>query len=56
MKCSSHNDIDAVSICVNCGKGVCAECKTALRGRSTANAVLTMLLLESSTQGLLQHI
>jgi hypothetical protein len=30
MKCDYHPDRDAVGICVNCGRPVCAECRTIL--------------------------
>lgn len=28
MKCYHHNDLEAVGICVNCGKALCLECAT----------------------------
>lgn len=30
MKCVYHPEIDAIGVCVNCGKGLCTECKTLL--------------------------
>ena len=33
MKCSIHQDIDAVGVCSNCGKGLCSNCKLELRGK-----------------------
>ena len=33
MKCAFHPEVDAVGVCVGCGKGVCAECKTELGGK-----------------------
>lgn len=33
MKCAYHPDVDAIGTCVNCGRGVCVECKTLLGGK-----------------------
>lgn len=37
MKCSYHPERDAVGTCVNCGRPVCAECKTMLGGKNYCN-------------------
>ncbi len=36
-KCAYHSEADAVGACVNCGKLVCAECKTVLGGKIYCN-------------------
>ena len=36
-KCAYHSNREAVGACVNCGKLVCEECKTALRGKTYCN-------------------
>lgn len=33
MKCAVHSEIDAIGVCVDCGKGLCPECKIELLGR-----------------------
>jgi hypothetical protein len=33
MKCINHYDIDAVGVCVRCGKGLCIDCKRELGGK-----------------------
>jgi hypothetical protein len=34
MKCSTHPDVDAVGVCVNCGKAVCPTCSTLIGGKT----------------------
>ena len=33
MKCAYHPEVDAIGSCVNCGKLICAECRTTLGGK-----------------------
>ena len=33
MKCSYHPEIDAIGVCITCGKGLCTECRVALTGK-----------------------
>jgi hypothetical protein len=33
MKCINHHDVDAVGVCVKCGKGLCIDCKRELGGK-----------------------
>lgn len=33
MKCTNHPEIDAVGICVKCGKGLCVECTKEIGGK-----------------------
>ncbi len=37
MKCAYHAEVDAVGACVNCGRLICAECKTVLGGKIYCN-------------------
>ena len=37
MKCAYHPEIDAIGACVNCGRLVCAECKTVLNDKIYCN-------------------
>lgn len=37
MKCSYHPDVDAVGACINCGRLICAECKTVVGGKIYCN-------------------
>jgi hypothetical protein len=34
MNCYVHTDISAVGVCVNCGRGVCAQCATAVGAKT----------------------
>ena len=34
MKCVNHPEKDAVSMCVSCGTGLCADCRQVVRGAS----------------------
>ena len=34
MKCSTHPDVDAVGVCINCGRAVCATCRTVVGGKT----------------------
>ncbi len=34
MKCSTHPDVDAVGVCVNCGRAVCSRCRTVVDGKT----------------------
>jgi hypothetical protein len=38
MKCSTHPDVDAVGVCVNCGRAVCSECRTVVCGKTYCSA------------------
>jgi TM2 domain-containing membrane protein YozV len=33
MKCYTHNDVDAIGTCVECGKALCADCMVNANGR-----------------------
>jgi hypothetical protein len=33
MKCSNHDDREATGICIQCGKGLCIECKREVGGK-----------------------
>lgn len=41
MKCSNHPDVDAVGVCVNCGRAVCAACRTVVNGKTYCPACAT---------------
>jgi ribosomal protein L40E len=34
MKCSTHPDVDAVGVCVSCGRAVCSKCRTMVGGKT----------------------
>ncbi len=34
MKCARHPDVEAVAVCVNCGKALCPECRNEVDGKS----------------------
>ena len=34
MKCYVHSDVEAVGVCVACGKGVCQECAVTVSGKA----------------------
>ena len=34
MKCATHPDVDAVGVCVNCGRAVCSTCRTVVGGKT----------------------
>jgi hypothetical protein len=41
MKCSTHLDVDAVGVCVNCGRAVCSTCRTVAGGKTYCPACAT---------------
>lgn len=41
MKCSTHPDVDAVGVCVNCGRAVCSTCRTVVGGKTFCPACAT---------------
>jgi FtsH-binding integral membrane protein len=41
MKCATHPDIDAVGVCVNCGRAVCPACRTVVGGKTYCPACAT---------------
>lgn len=34
MKCIAHPEVEALGVCIACGKGVCAECAVTVDGRT----------------------
>ena len=34
MKCATHPEVDAVGVCVNCGRAVCSRCRTVVGGKT----------------------
>ena len=47
MKCSSHTEIDAVAICIHCGRGLCSPCTTKSQsGRTVCSAACGTALLD----------
>jgi hypothetical protein len=42
MKCSVHPEVEAVGVCVNCGKGVCTECAVSLDNKSYCKACIAV--------------
>ena len=34
MKCKNHSDVDAIVVCVDCGKGFCEDCRVQLYGKN----------------------
>jgi hypothetical protein len=34
VKCATHPDVDAVGVCVSCGKAVCSTCRTVVGGKT----------------------
>ena len=41
MKCSIHPEVDAVGVCVNCGKAVCSTCRNIVGGKTYCPACVT---------------
>jgi hypothetical protein len=41
MKCAAHPDVDAVGVCVNCGRAVCSACRTMVDGKTYCPACAT---------------
>lgn len=41
MKCATHPDVDAVGVCVNCGRAVCSTCRTVVGGKTYCPACAT---------------
>jgi hypothetical protein len=41
MKCATHPDVDAVGVCVNCGRAVCSTCRTVVGGKTSCPACAT---------------
>ena len=52
MKCDEHNEKDAIAACVNCGKGVCNDCRLLLAGKNYCQECADKLATEKqySTQ------
>jgi len=48
MKCTYHPDTDAVGVCVNCGRLICAECKTVLGGKNYCKPCAEKLFTSAS--------
>ena len=48
MKCAYHPEVDAVGACINCGRLVCAECKTVLGEKIYCNPRAEKLFASSA--------
>lgn len=48
MECAYHSGVDAVGACTNCGKLICAECKTVLGGKIYCNPCADKLFARTS--------
>jgi zinc-ribbon domain len=38
VKCAIHPDVDAVGVCISCGKAVCSKCRTVVGGKTYCTA------------------
>lgn len=41
MKCSIHPEVEAVGVCMHCGRAVCSTCSTMVAGRMCCNECAT---------------
>jgi len=41
MKCATHPEVEAVGVCVNCGRAVCSRCRTVVGGKTYCPACAT---------------
>jgi hypothetical protein len=46
MKCANHPEIDAVGVCVNCGRAVCSECRIMLDGKTFCSSCADEIYLK----------
>jgi hypothetical protein len=46
MKCEYHPEAEAIGICVNCGRAVCADCKLMLANRTYCQACADRIFYE----------
>ena len=49
MKCDKHTGKDAIAVCVNCGKGVCDDCRLKLAGKNYCQECADKLATEKTT-------
>ena len=47
MKCATHPNVDAVGVCVNCGRAVCPTCRTVVGGKTYCPACATGVFNEA---------
>ena len=45
--CYVHNEVEAVGICVGCGKFICENCKTELKGKNYCKKCIEELFEEN---------
>ena len=56
MKCFNHRELDAIAVCMRCGRALCSECigdvggMVACLGRCEPGIAATLQLLQSSRQ------
>jgi hypothetical protein len=50
MKCTYHPDVDAIGICVNCGRLVCADCRTILGGKIYCQSCANEIFISKPTE------
>jgi hypothetical protein len=50
MNCYVHADKEAIGTCVGCGKFICAECNTEIKGRNYCKKCVAELLNEKNQQ------
>jgi len=50
-KCAYHSEVDAVTVCVNCGRLICPECKVVLGEKIYCNPCAEETLLAKAQVG-----
>jgi hypothetical protein len=54
MKCYVHPEIDAVNVCSECGKGICATCAVTIEGRTYCKRDLSRAFSRQRAPGIAQ--
>lgn len=48
MKCTYHPNVEAIGVCINCGKGLCTECKVTLVEKLYCQSCADKVFISSS--------
>lgn len=49
MKCDKHSEKEAIAVCVNCGKGVCEDCRLNLGGKNYCQECADTIMSEKTS-------
>lgn len=49
MKCDKHQENEAIAVCVNCGKGICEECRLNLGGKNYCQECADTIMSEKTS-------